>query len=600
MYSKLNWKTLVLAMLIGTMLMLNACAMPTPEVIQETIMVEGTPQVVEKVVTATPEPTEAWLTLSSVWEVPPAYHGSPFASGGVGPAWWWVFEPFFHYVPVSEDILPRLAESYEETDEGFTVHLAKGVVWHDGEPFTSKDVWCTFMLRKLFNASIWNYIDDVEIVDDFTVFFPWKERTRFAKQFFAVEPIYAPYHLFGEWADQVADVMDDPDAQQELIADLQEFRPEKPTGTGPFQVDTVTASDLIMTKFEDYRLASNVAFEGVKYLQAGRHEVGMAYSLAGETHDCGAPLRPDYAEALAARRPDLRVIAVTDLSEFGTTYNIRNDPFSDHAVREALTYATDRLQLAQATLPAGNPVTQYSHQVLKSLQDFWLSEDVRDSMTKRDYNPDKAVELLTEAGFSQDADGMWTLPDGSPWEIEINCPAGYGDWVLGCENLAAQWTDFGIPSVCQPIENAVWWPSATAGEFDVGFLWAGVHWSTAHPYTAMQRHFLGDGGQRSGLADMLEDLTGRDGEPIDVEALITELGTSGEIERQKEIVGELAWVANEVLSQMVYVEKQFHFCLYEDEIAGFPATDDSLWLLAPGGQERVWVWLMINNIITPK
>jgi peptide/nickel transport system substrate-binding protein len=59
-------------------------------------------------------------------------------------------------------------------------------------------------------------------------------------------------------------------------------------------------------------------------------------------------------------------------------------------------------------------------------------------------------------------------------------------------------------------------------------------------------------------------------------------------------------VANEYLAEMVYVEKQFHFCVYEDEIAGFPPTDDPLWLLAPGGMERVWVWLMVTGTISPK
>jgi peptide/nickel transport system substrate-binding protein len=456
------------------------------------------------------------------------------------------------------------------------------------------------LLRQLQGASIWNYIEDVETPDDFTVVFPWKERTLFAKQFFATEPIRAPYHIYGKWSDEVPDVLDNEDAKKELLADLQEYRPDKPIGTGPYYVDTVTASDLIMSKFEDYRLAGNVGFDGVRYLMGGRHEIGMAYALSGQTHGCGAPLRPDYQEALTARRPDLRVVAVTDLAEFGVSYNMRRDPYSDLRVRQALTHATDRLQLAQAGFPTGAPVTEYEHQVLQSMEKVWIGDDIMAQMTTHEHDPDKAEALLEEAGFSRGADGTWLLPDGTPWEVEINCPAGYGDWVLGCENLAAQWADFGIAAVCLPIDNPVWWPSATAGEYDVGFLWAGVHWSTAHPYTAMQRHYLGDGGKRSGLAEMLDGLTGPDGAPIDAEALVTELGAAGDQARQKEIVETLAWVANEKLAQMVWVEKQFHFCLFEDEVGGYPPTDDPLWMLAPGGMERVWVWLMINGTIQPQ
>ena len=408
------------------------------------------------------------------------------------------------------------------------------------------------------------------------------------------------WDYLGKWADQVPDIMDDPDAQKDLLAEVQEFRPEKPIGTGPFYVDTVTVSDLIMSKFEDYRTADKVAFKGVRYLMSGRHEIGMAYALSGQTHGCGAPLRPDYWDVLKARRPDLRVVAVTDLAEFGVTYNMRREPYSDLRVRQALTHATDRLQLTQAGFPTGSPVTEYSHQALQSLEKVWISDDILKKMTPHEYNSEKAEALLKEAGFSKGADGNWLLPDGTPWEIEINCPADYGDWVLGCENLAVQWTDFGIPSVCLPKDSPVWWPSATAGEFDTGFLWAGIHWSTAHPYTAMHRHYIGDGGQRSGLAEMLDGLKGPDGKAVDVEALVTELGTAGDMKRQKEIVETLAWVANETLSQMIWVEKQFHFCLYEDEVAGYPPTEDPLWMLAPGGMERVWVWLMVTGTIYPK
>jgi len=34
------------------------------------------------------------------------YHGNHFAPGGVGEAYWWVFEPLFVYVPVPGDTIP--------------------------------------------------------------------------------------------------------------------------------------------------------------------------------------------------------------------------------------------------------------------------------------------------------------------------------------------------------------------------------------------------------------------------------------------------------------------------------------------------------------
>src|SRR5437588_4099087 len=47
-----------------------------------------------------------------------------------------------------ETIVPDLAESWSWSDDGkrVTFKLRQGVKWHDGKPFTSKDVGCTFDL----------------------------------------------------------------------------------------------------------------------------------------------------------------------------------------------------------------------------------------------------------------------------------------------------------------------------------------------------------------------------------------------------------------------------------------------------------------------
>ena len=46
----------------------------------------------------------------------------------------------------AESIVPDLAESWSWSDDGkkLTFKLQQGVKWHDGKPFTSADVKCTF------------------------------------------------------------------------------------------------------------------------------------------------------------------------------------------------------------------------------------------------------------------------------------------------------------------------------------------------------------------------------------------------------------------------------------------------------------------------
>jgi len=70
-------------------------------------------------------------------------------------------------------LYPRLAESWEIGKDGmtYTFHLVKGVTFHNGTPFTAKDVKFTSELYKAsaYQGSHVDGLDSVEIVDDHTV-----------------------------------------------------------------------------------------------------------------------------------------------------------------------------------------------------------------------------------------------------------------------------------------------------------------------------------------------------------------------------------------------------------------------------------------------
>jgi peptide/nickel transport system substrate-binding protein len=89
------------------------------------------------------------------------------------------------------------------------------------------------------------------------------------------------------------------------------------------------------------------------------------------------------------------------------------------------------------------------------------------------FNPDKATELLTKAGFKKDASG-WLLPDGKPWEIVINAPANFevesGRLAFA---VADTWRKFGIKASVQQMEAGTFWNSWATGDFSAGSYWPG-------------------------------------------------------------------------------------------------------------------------------
>ena len=71
--------------------------------------------------------------------------------------------------------VPRLAASFDTSTDGKTItfKLRRDVKFHDGRPFTSKDVAFTYNAVKRTESSLWRTyfqtVESVETPDDYTV-----------------------------------------------------------------------------------------------------------------------------------------------------------------------------------------------------------------------------------------------------------------------------------------------------------------------------------------------------------------------------------------------------------------------------------------------
>ncbi len=138
--------------LLAMVFALVGCAAPTaspaesvPQTIKETVIVQGTPQVIEKVVTATPVPVnkEGGVFTWAIPEEPPGFN--PILNNN----WTELYVLQFNSEPLTwggenypSTLDPLLAETWETSEDGlvWTIHLRKDVKWQDGTPFTSEDV----------------------------------------------------------------------------------------------------------------------------------------------------------------------------------------------------------------------------------------------------------------------------------------------------------------------------------------------------------------------------------------------------------------------------------------------------------------------------
>lgn len=542
---------------------------------------------------------KAVFNVGANWQPPPAYHGNHFAPGGVGGAYWWVYEPLFVFIPDTWEMREtRLAVSYEDTPEAFTVTLREGVVWHDGTPFTSKDVLSTFKLGYLKAWLIWKYLDRIETPDDLTVKFVWKTPIIFAGPIVARETIRWPDHIYGKWADQVDFTIGRDDGVNKTVTmELLGFKPEKPIGTGPFMLTAVTTSEMILEKHQDHYAADIVDFDEVHIVRWTANEVIWPLLKAGKMDASHVATPPDLTSEIMKAQPGMSMALPTDFGSFTLAMNLRPEKYQHPALasvefRQVIAYALDREQLAKASYYYGLPVTEYAHNLLESMKDPWLTDWLLENMTHYTYDPAKAEALLTEIGCTKGPDGFWRDPDGKTIEIEAIAHAGYSDWVLAIDNIATQLTNFGIKVEARPTEGAIYWGTLTAGDFQWGIEWAS-HWRPIpHPLDGYFRAFdpTGDTSRRVGWPETkFGALTAH---------LVDQLGTVTDVARQERIVEMLAWMHNEYVASLPFVEKRLMlFNLEGVRVKGWPAAEDPIWSTAAGGIERCYTELMIEGII---
>src|SRR5262249_33817843 len=132
---------------------------------------------------------------------------------------------------------PALATGWTTSPDGlaFTFHLRRGVTWHDGEPFTARDVVAT--VHKILDPNVRamhlrnNFVDLAEISapDDLTVAARYKRPYFLAFRALATLVIY-PAHLL----DKAGDV-------------LHSRLHRAPVGTGPF-------------RFEEWKTGDHISF----------------------------------------------------------------------------------------------------------------------------------------------------------------------------------------------------------------------------------------------------------------------------------------------------------------------------------------------------
>lgn len=287
--------------------------------------------------------------------------------------------------------IPALAESWETSADGlsFTLHLRKGVLWHDGKPFTSADVkwtlenvWKTIHPR---NQATFAKVRAVETPNDATVILRLSEPSvAILSSINSNGAQVLPKHLY-----EGTDILNNP-------------YNNKPVGTGPFVFKEWKKGEyILLEKNPNYWDKGKPYLDKVIYKVVPDAAARSAGLEKGEIQYATlSPVPLKDAERLG-KLPGLKIetVGYEWLSPWlFLDFNVERGPLKDVRVRHALARAIDRKAVANVVWYGfAKPATSPIPSTLAAFHDASAATDTFDVKS--------SDALLDEAGFKRGADG---------------------------------------------------------------------------------------------------------------------------------------------------------------------------------------------------
>ncbi len=309
-----------------------------------------------------------------------------------------------------------------------TYHLHSGVKWHDGVPFTSKDVKFTWqaMMNNANNVNERVGYEDVKSVDtpnDTTVVFHLKHKfAPFVNTVFAESdsPVcIIPEHLLAKY----------PNLNQIPFN-------QQPIGTGPFKVARWVRGDHIeLVANDDYfrgkpKLRSivvrEIPDENTSLNALRSHDVDWIFEASPELYK--------QLKTLSG----INLLLNDQPQWMGMAINTSRTPLNDLRIRHAIAYAVDKTSLVDKNT-GGSAVVAWADQA----PFMWAYEP---NVTKYPHDVAKAKALLAAAGYTPGPNGL-VQKGGQPLQLQIAYNVENATRRLVAVQVQSMLKDAGIDSV---------------------------------------------------------------------------------------------------------------------------------------------------------
>lgn len=390
-----------------------------------------------------------------------------------------IFDTLFVVNLETNELEGQICESWEQTsDTSYTFKIRQGIKFHDGTELTAEDV--KFSLDRAANSSSVSYIadfmDTVTVIDDYTV-----EMTTDTAYAPALRNLSVPFTAI---------------VPKHIVEADEENWALNPVGSGPYRfVEWKQGDSVKLEAFEDYyageALTKNLVMKVIP--EAAQRTIALE---TGEI-DIAYDILVNDLEKIAANE-DLILYDAPSLTCYYISMNMNKAPFDNQLVRQAINYAIDR-ELIVETIACGSG--QAADAIIAPAV-FGYSDP-----GDYEYNPEKARELLAEAGYENGFETSIWVNDNQT-RIEV------------CQVIQAMLMDVGITCSVEVMEFGTFIQQTSDGEHDMGYFgWVTSTTDADYTYYSLEHSSqMGSPGNRTFINDPEVDALVEKGRTVTDEA----------------------------------------------------------------------------------
>ncbi len=439
------------------------------------------------------------------------------------------------------NLVPALATDFEPNEQGdeWTFFLREGVTFHDGSTFDAHVAKWHFDRARGEDSNFrgqFSIVEDVEVVDDYKIkFYLERPSAAFIDNTIMTNAGYIP-------------------SMQAYEEKGEDFGYE-PVGTGPFMWYDWEPGEEINLVRNDNWWGDGPLLGAVTYRVIPEASTQIVELETGGVHLVTRGLQEDVQRIMD--RPEFEVVTSPAYRNRHFLLQQEKEPFNDILVRQAVSYAIDMKTIVEIL---AYPLMEPAVSLIPDAS--WAFTD---DLVDYGYDPDKAEELLLEAGYTRASNGKFEK-DGETLEIEILCPDGryFMDKQIS-EAVRHQLVELGLDIRITIQEWGAFLDRAFAGDFQMAYL----GWNQSSPEPSLFTDALVKTGGRANDAGISHE---------ELDELLIEAMKVPDIEERKVLYAEAQRIINEN-AWFIFIGNESMVWMFPANVQGFnpsPAQSEDL------------------------